>query len=108
MLRLGRPVSFLPQKSVSPAFFCIAVFTDSRLASQAFIFFLAGFETSSTTLSFCLYELAVNPAIQTKLREEIDTTLEKFGGQITYDAVQGMKYLGQVIDGKIIVLQHEY
>jgi cytochrome P450 family 6 len=74
------------------------VFTDSRLASQAFIFFLAGFETSSTTLSFCLYELAVNPAIQTKLREEIDATLEKFGGQITYDAVQGMKYMGQVID----------
>jgi len=63
---------------------------------------LAGFETSSTTLSFCLYELAVNPAIQTKLREEIDATLEKFGGQITYDAVQGMKYMGQVIDGKII------
>jgi len=74
------------------------VFTDSRLASQAFIFFLAGFETSSSTLSFCLYELAVNPAIQTKLREEIDATLEKFGGQISYDAVQGMKYLGQVID----------
>jgi len=74
------------------------VFTDSRLASQAFIFFLAGFETSSTTLSFCLHELAVNPVIQTKLREEIDATLEKFGGQITYDAVQSMKYLGQVIE----------
>ena len=44
----------------------------------------------------------MNPAIQTKLREEIDATLEKFGGQISYDAVQGMKYLGQVIDGKII------
>lgn len=83
-------------------FSCIAVFTDSRLASQAFIFFLAGFETSSTTLSFCLHELAVNPVIQTKLREEIDATLEKFGGQITYDAVQSMKYLGQVIEGKII------
>ncbi|GFG30581.1 hypothetical protein Cfor_10498 [Coptotermes formosanus] len=69
-----------------------------KLASQAFIFFLAGFETSSTTLSFCLYELAVNPSIQTKLREEIDVTLEKFGGQITYDAVQGMRYLSQVID----------
>jgi cytochrome P450 family 6 len=70
------------------------------LASQAFIFFLAGFETSSTTLSFCLYELAVNPDIQTKLREEIDVSLSKMGGQITYDGVQSMKYLGQVIDGK--------
>jgi len=49
-----------------------------------------------------LYELAVNPDIQTKLRKEIDTTLEKSGGQVTYDAVQGMKYLGKVIDGKII------
>jgi cytochrome P450 family 6 len=71
------------------------------LASQAFIFFLAGFETSSTTLSFCLYELAVNPDIQTKLREEVDATLQKFTG-ITYDAVQSMTYLSQVIDGKII------
>jgi cytochrome P450 family 6 len=71
---------------------------------------LAGFETSSTTLSFCLYELAVNPDIQTKLREEIDVTLEKMGGKITYDGVQSMKYLGQVIDGKkfFTVLQQEY
>jgi cytochrome P450 family 6 len=81
--------------------YCVPVFTDSRLASQAFIFFLAGFETSSTTLSFCLYELAVNPDIQIKLRDEIDATLHKFGG-ITYDAVQSMRYLSQVIDGKII------
>jgi cytochrome P450 family 6 len=61
---------------------------------------LAGFETSSTTLSFCLYELAVNPDIQTKLREEIDVTLARTKGQITYDGVQSMKYLSQVIDGK--------
>jgi len=44
----------------------------------------------------------VNPDIQTKLREEIDATLQKLGGQITYDAVQSMRYLSQVIDGKII------
>jgi len=45
----------------------------------------------------------MNPAIQTKLRKEIDTTLEEFGGKITYDGVQSMKYLGQVIDGKMII-----
>lgn len=42
----------------------------------------------------------MNPDIQTKLREEIDATLGKMGEQITYDGVQSMKYLGQVIDGK--------
>jgi hypothetical protein len=43
----------------------------------------------------------MNPDIQTKLRDEVDATLQKFG-MITYDAVQSMKYLSQVIDGKKI------
>ncbi|XP_023159272.1 probable cytochrome P450 6a14, partial [Ceratitis capitata] len=42
-----------------------------QMAAQAFVFFAAGFHTSSTTMSFCLYELAMNQAIQDKLREEI-------------------------------------
>ncbi|XP_069687416.1 probable cytochrome P450 6a14 [Periplaneta americana] len=73
-------------------------FTDNVLASQAFIFFLAGFETSSTTLSYCLYELSLNPDIQAKLRDEIDATLEKCDGKITYDAIQGMRYLDKVVN----------
>jgi hypothetical protein len=75
-------------------------FTDTLLASQAFIFFLAGFETSSTTLSFCLHELALNPEVQERLREEIDSTLEKYKGKMTYDGIQSMTYLDQVVDGE--------
>jgi cytochrome P450 family 6 len=78
----------------------LAEFTDNLLASQAFIFFLAGFETSSTTLSFCLHELAVNSQIQERLREEIDSTLKKSEGKITYDGLQNMPYLDQVLDGE--------
>jgi len=75
-------------------------FTDSLIASQAFLFFVAGFETSSTALSFCLLELAINPEIQQRLSIEIDATLKKCKGLITYDAIQSMPYLDKVVNGE--------
>lgn len=68
-----------------------------ELASQAFMFFGAGFETSATTMSFSLYELALNPDIQDRLRNEIDTVLKKHGGSVTYEGVQEMKYMDKII-----------
>jgi cytochrome P450 family 6 len=47
------------------------------VAAQVFVIFHAEFETSSTTMTFCLYELAINPDIQEVLHNEIDTVLEK-------------------------------
>lgn len=71
------------------------------LAAQAFVFFLAGFETSSTTMSFALYELARNPDVQDKLAQEIQETLAKNDGKFNYDAIQEMKYLDMVISGML-------
>lgn len=74
--------------------------TDILLTAQAFVFFIAGFETSSTTMSHAMYELALNQNIQDKLREEIHTTLDNNNGQLTYDAVKNMTYLDKVFKGK--------
>ncbi|XP_039490798.1 cytochrome P450 6a2-like [Drosophila santomea] len=68
-----------------------------ELAAQVFVFYVAGFETSSATMSYCLYELAQNQGIQDRLRNEIQTVLEEHEGQLTYDAVKAMTYLNQVI-----------
>jgi len=71
----------------------------NSLAAQAFVFFLAGFETSSTTMTFCLYELSLHQDIQDRLREEIDDVLQKHGGKITYEGIQEMEYLDKVVSG---------
>nr|CAD7614996.1 unnamed protein product [Timema genevievae] len=76
-------------------------FTDSLMTDQCFVFFLAGFETSSTTMSFALYELAVNPDIQERLGAEIDEVLQKHKGKISYDAIHEMSYLDRVVKGSI-------
>lgn len=58
------------------------------LVAQAAVFFTGGFETSSTTMTFTLYELAKYPDLQEKLREEILDTLSKSDGKVTYDMVR--------------------
>lgn len=73
--------------------------TLNEIAAQAFVFYLAGFETSSTTLTFCLYELALNPEIQTKTREIIRQTLKRHDGKFTYEAMMDMPYVDHVLQG---------
>lgn len=73
--------------------------TVNQIAAQAFLFFLAGYETSSTTMLFTLYELALNPEIQVKVRQEIRKAIQKHG-DITYEMMMDIPYLDQVINGK--------
>ena len=42
------------------------------IQAQSLMFLLAGYETSSTALSFICYHLALDTHVQDKLREEID------------------------------------
>lgn len=74
--------------------------TMDEIAAQSFVFFLAGFETSSTTMTFALYELAIHPEIQETVREEIHTVLKKYDNKVSYDSLKELNYMGKVIDGK--------
>lgn len=73
------------------------IFDHTSLVSNAFVFFLAGFETTATTISYTMYELAVNPDIQQRAFEEISAVLKKHEGSPDYDACQEMTYLETVI-----------
>ena len=72
--------------------------SDDEVVAQSFIFLLAGYETSSNTLSFTVYHLACNPDVQDKLRLEIADALEANGGEkALYEIAQSIEYLDCVI-----------
>ena len=74
--------------------------TDVDITAQALVFFLAGFETVSTTMCFMAYELAVNQDIQDKLYDEIRVVTRECNGKLTYEDIMKMKYLDTVISGE--------
>ncbi|KAH8254068.1 hypothetical protein KR032_008332 [Drosophila birchii] len=69
--------------------------TMDEVLAQAFVFFIAGFETSSSTMG---YELAKNPHIQDKVRAEVEAVLENHGQELSFESLKDLKYLSMVID----------
>jgi cytochrome P450 family 6 len=65
-----------------------------------FIFYFAGHETTSIALSFALYELALQPDLQEKLRQEIKKAREANHGVMDYDTLKNIAYLEMVISGR--------
>lgn len=55
-------------------------------------------------MAFMAYELAINPDIQNKLRNEIEETHETCNGKLTYDALMTMKYMDMVVSGIVVFI----
>ncbi|XP_011254655.1 cytochrome P450 6k1 [Camponotus floridanus] len=72
-------------------------FDGDDLLAQAAVFFAAAYETTATTISFTLYELALHPEIQNILREEIIQELAKSDGNITYEMIMSLSCLDMVL-----------
>lgn len=73
------------------------------VVANAATFFGDGYETSSTVLSFALFELALNPDVQEKLRREILTKIEENKGELTYELIMEMEYLDACLSGKLLI-----
>ncbi|XP_017469278.1 PREDICTED: probable cytochrome P450 6t1 [Rhagoletis zephyria] len=66
--------------------------------AQAAFLLLAGFDTSSSTITFALYELAKQPEIQRRLRAELLEALTKGNGSVNYDTINALPYLRMIVD----------
>ncbi|XP_061402158.1 cytochrome P450 6g1-like, partial [Musca vetustissima] len=69
------------------------------LIAQAAIFIAAGAETSSTTMSNALFELAKQPDVQQRLKSEIKQAFDQEESSVlSYEILNNMKYLEMVIN----------
>ncbi|XP_062607936.1 cytochrome P450 3A8-like [Saccostrea cucullata] len=70
--------------------------TVEEITGNAILFLLAGYDTTSSTMTFMAYNLATNPECQEKLINEIDKVL---GQELpTYDNIQKLVYLDMVFN----------
>ncbi|GFS38225.1 hypothetical protein TNIN_394601 [Trichonephila inaurata madagascariensis] len=68
-----------------------------ELVAQCVIFFIAGYDTTGSTLAFATYMLALNQDVQEKAYQEIVDAVRDTNGELTYEAVQNLKYLDNII-----------
>ena len=90
--------------------------TEKIITAQGVVFFVAGFETSSVTLStlchrfdqkhnvtnkFCMHftlcSFAKNPEVQRRVYEEVKEVAERHNGKINHETIGEMDYLEAVI-----------
>lgn len=73
------------------------------LAAHTLTFFLDGYETSSAVIANILYRLASNKHAQNVLRREIEESVTKNNGNVTFESIHEMEYLDQVFNGNSII-----
>jgi cytochrome P450 family 6 len=78
-------------------------FTEVQIIANAFGMFIAGFDTVSSTVCYCLYELSLNKSIQDRVRQEIQLKLSENDGQINNAFLTDLHYLDMVIAGNLLL-----
>ena len=72
--------------------------SETEIIANSVFFFVAGFETTSSTISHCMYNLAMNPHIQERLFNEVKNAMDKNESSDYYDLViNNIPYLDAVV-----------
>jgi cytochrome P450 family 6 len=82
----------------------LVTFLETDIVANAFVLFAAGFETVSTAMSFCLYELALKKPIQDKVREEMNAMKIKANTEVDDDFLKELHYLDMVLAGQYLYI----
>lgn len=73
-------------------------FTDLQIVAQSNTFLLAGFDTTSTALTWAVYALATHPEIQQRLLQEVDAFSWKDGAGVGFEDLSHFEFTRAVID----------
>lgn len=82
--------------------------TNEELVAQCLLFLLAGYETTSTTLAYIMYEMSVNPEAQKRLQEEIDELFPENVSYCDFLLVLIITFLSRPLDEVIIIKACKY
>ena len=66
--------------------------------AQGTIFFVAGYETTASTLTSFSYLLAKHPEIQERVYEEVRDVMERHDGKIDHETIIDMEYLEATVN----------
>lgn len=73
-----------------------------QCVAQVHALYIAGFDSTASTVAFTIFEVARNPRVKALLQAEIDRTLEAHNGQLTYESINEMHYLELCFLGRFL------
>lgn len=59
-----------------------------------------GYEATAASMTWCLYEMAKSAVHQDKLADEVRGVMKRYESRVSYEAIQEMTYLDQVVSGE--------
>lgn len=94
--RMGQRTNFAQEEDVE-----VRTLAMQDISAQIISFFTGhGYVATAASMTWCLYELAKSAVNQDKLVEEVRVVMKRHESRISYEAIQEMTYLDQVVSGE--------